>query len=92
VDWRCPSTCALKSPLAFSPQVEGQQIKRGGEARLTAHLSVQADSLDEFRSFLDVIEKLEAVDSNLPPIAGLAIFVFPAVVAHLAFDVHQAAL
>ena len=65
--------------------------KRGGEARREARLSVQADGLDGFRSFLDVVKELEVVDSNFPPIAVVAIFVFPAVVAHLAFDVHQAA-
>ena len=90
VEWRCPSTCNLV-PKHENTGRRATDKKRGGEARCEARLSVQADGLDGFRSFLDVVKELEVVDSNFPPIAVVAIFVFPAVVAHLAFDVHQAA-
>ena len=38
VEWRCPSTCEMKSPLAFIPQVEGQ-LKKGVEKRAVKRAS-----------------------------------------------------
>ena len=46
VEWRCPSTCEMKSPLAFIPQVEGQrpefiegQLEKGVEKRAVKRAS-----------------------------------------------------